>query len=538
MLILLPIVLLLVAALVITILDRVRPKFGTAWLIATGASMIAWLVIFILRLRLPTTLPILTWEGSDLGLLGHFSLILDYQSWPYALALATLSLAVVLTGAARTRYDSTPGAWAASLTITALGLLALQAGTSLTMMAAWVIADLFELIYLLRLAETPEFNFRIILSYGVRMASILMLFMATMISWQSAGSFDLNAIPQNAAIFFLLAAGLRLGVLPLNLPFLQEPVLRRGGGNILRLAPVASSLVLLARLPENVLPANLEKFSWVFFALLAIAALYAASRWLSAKDEIEGRPYWIVAWASLATVSVLNGQPQSSLPWGLTLLLPGSLLFLYYPRVQRMNFLLYFGLIGLIGLPYTPLASGWLGLAGSGFNLWTIFFVLAHTLMVLGYINRILVPGGEVGALESWARFVYPLGLIIIIQAILTLGLIGWPGSLTLGLWWLPLVSTLLAVSAFVLIRRLGISAPYLQLPASSWLNAALDWITPRIEPIFRLEWLYQILWSIYTFAGKILQVFSNILEGEGGILWTILLLLLLISAFAGGGYF
>ncbi len=40
MLILLPIGLLLVAALVITILDRVRPKFGTAWLIATGASVL------------------------------------------------------------------------------------------------------------------------------------------------------------------------------------------------------------------------------------------------------------------------------------------------------------------------------------------------------------------------------------------------------------------------------------------------------------------------------------------------------------------
>ena len=537
MLILLPIGLLLMAALAITILDRVRPKFGTAWLIATGASIIAWLTVFFLRLRLPTTLPLLTWEGSDLNLLGHFSLILDYQSWPYALALTTITLAIVLTGAARTRYDSTPRAWAASLTITALGLLALQAGTSLTMMAAWVIADLFELFYLLRLAETPEFNFRIIVSYGVRMASILMLFLATMIGWQSAGSFELNAIPQSAAIFILLAAGLRLGVLPLNLPFLYGPVLRRGGGNILRLAPVASSLVLLARLPENVLPAGLENFSWILFALLAIAALYAASRWLSAKDEIEGRPFWIVAWASLATVSVLNGHPQASIPWGLALLLPGSLLFLYYPRVQRMNFLLYFGLIGLIGLPYTPLASGWLGLVGSGFNLWTVFFILTHTLMVLGYINRILLPGGEVGALESWARVVYPLGLIIIIQANLTLGLIGWPGSLTIGLWWLPLVSTLLAGIAFILIRRLGISAPYLQLPASSWLTTVLDWISPRIEPIFRLEWLYRLAWSIYTFIGKILQIFSGILEGEGGILWTLLLLLLLISAFAGGGY-
>ena len=537
MLILLPIGLLLVAALAITILDRVRPKFGTAWLIATGASIAAWLTIFIYRFRLPTTLPVLSWEGTKLNLLGHFSLILDYQSWPYALALTTLLLAIVLTGAARTRYDSTPKAWAGSLTITALGLLALQSGTSLSLMAAWAVADLFELFYLLRLAESPQFNFRIIIAFGVRMASIIMLFLATMIGWQAVSSFDLTTIPQSAGLFFLLAAGLRLGVLPLNLPFLQEPLLRRGGGNILRLAPVASSLVLLARLPENFLPANLGS-SWILFALLAIAALYAGFRWLSAKDEIEGRPFWIVALASLATVSVLNGEPQASIPWGLALLLSGSLLFLYYPRVQRMNFLLYLGLVGLIGLPYTPLASGWQGLVGGGFSFWTLLFVLAHTLIVLGYVNRILQPGGEAGALESWARVVYPLGLIIIVQAALTLGLIGWPGSLTLGLWWLPLISTVMAATAFVLVRRLGVSAPYLQLPASSRLNAVLEWITPRLEPVFRLEWLYRAAWSIYSFLGWLLNTFSKILEGEGGILWAALLLILLIAAFASGGFF
>lgn len=538
MVILLPIGLLLVAALVITILDRVRPKYGTAWLIATGASLAAWLAIFIFRLWLPTTLPLLSWEGTELNLSGYFSLVMDYQSWPYALALMTITLAIVLTGAARTRYDSTPKAWAASLTITALGLLAVQSGTSLTMMLAWVIVDLFELFYLLRQADTDQFNFRIILSYGVRVGSVMMLFLATMVGWQSVHSFNLNTIPQSAGLLFLLAAGLRLGVLPLNLPFLQEPVLRRGGGNILRLAPVASSLVLLARLPENILPANLGGNSWILFALLAIAALYAAFRWLAAKDEIEGRPFWIVGWASLATASVLNGEPQASIAWGLALLLPGSLLFLYYPRIQRMNFLLYFGLIGLVGWPYTPLASGWVGLVGSGFNLWTFLFVLAQTVMILGYINRILQPGGEAGALESWARLVFPLGLIIIIQTIIGQGLIGWPGSFTLGLWWLPLISSILAAAAFFLSRWLGISPPYLQLPASSRLTQVLEWVMPRLESIFRLEWLYRALWSIYTLLGRILQVFSQTLEGEGGILWTALLLLLLIAALARGANF
>jgi len=536
MILLIPIGLILAAALAIIIQNRFFPKFGTSWIIASASSIIAWVMIFILRLRLPSTLELLSWQQAEVNLLGHFSLLLDYNSWPYALALITVTLAVILTDAARTRYDSTPVSWSASLFITALGLLALQSGTSLTLMVAWVVVDLYELFYLLRLKDSSPFLRRMIISYGVRTASILVLILATTQGWQINPNFDLTQIPQRAGFLFLLAAGLRLGVFPLNLPFLQEPNLRRGAGNIIRLAPVASSLSLLARLPADLVPEILAGWMPVFEAMLSFAALYAAIRWLSAGDEIEGRPFWIIAWAAFATASVLNGAPDASIAWGIALILPGSLLFLYYPRIQRMNFLLFFGLVGLVGLPYTPLASGWVGLTADGITLWTFLFILAHALIVMGYLDRAFQPGGEVGSLESWARLVYPLGMILIIQAMVALGLIGWPGSFTPGIWWLPLASNLLIIAAVILIRRYGISPPYIQLPASSGLAKALNWILPRLEPVFRLEWVYRTVWQINNFIGKILHGISIILEGDGGILWTILLLVLLVAFLAGGG--
>jgi len=73
MLILLPIGLLLAAALAITIQDYFRPKFGTSWLIAVSAAIISWLMILVMRLRLPTTLKIFTWSQSEINLMGHFS---------------------------------------------------------------------------------------------------------------------------------------------------------------------------------------------------------------------------------------------------------------------------------------------------------------------------------------------------------------------------------------------------------------------------------------------------------------------------------
>lgn len=172
----------------------------------------------------------------------------------------------------------------------------------------------------------------------------------------------------------------------------------------------------------------------------------------------------------------------------------------------------------------------------AGFSFWTLLFILAHAFLILGYLNRILKPGGEAGALESWARLVYPLGLIIIIQAIVTLGLIGWPGSLTPGVWWLALFSLLLVIAAVVLVKKLDIQPPYIQLPASSPLTKTLNWLLPRLEQIFRLEWLYRILWQAYNVLGSALRSFSAVLESQGGILWTILLLALLISFLTGGG--
>lgn len=536
MLIVLPIALLLVAALVIIVIDRVKPRFGTSWLIAASACILSWLIVFIMRLRLPTTLQLLSWDDSALLLIGNFSLLLDYEAWPYVLGLMTVTLAVILTDAARTRYDSSPRSWAASLVITALGLLALQAGTSLMLMVAWVIADLLELTYVLQINDNDRFNFRIIASYGVRTASILFLFLGASVGWQALPGFNLTQIPQNAGFLFLLAAVLRLGIFPLHLPFLQDPALRRGTGNIIRLVPVAAGLGLIARLPVDLLTESLARWQLLFNGLLTITALYGAVRWVSADDEIEGRPFWILTWSVMAIYAALNGAPEASLAWGTALILPGSLLFLYFPRVQRMNFLQYFGLIGLVGLPLTTAASGWAGLAANGVTIWTFLLILSHVLMVLGYLDRSLQPGGEVGSLEAWARVVFPLGLIIIIQATIALGLIGWPGSFVIGAWWMPLISTLFVAAAIILARKFGINPPYIHLPASSRLIRLFNHLIKKIQPVVKLEWLYKMAWQINHFIAGVLNGFSSLLEGSGGILWTLLLLVLIINFLSGRG--
>jgi hypothetical protein len=60
---------------------------------------------------------------------------------------------------------------------------------------------------------------------------------------------ELSGCAAASRFYLLLAAGLRLGVLPLHLPYASEAAIRRGFGSALRLISAGSSLILLARIP-------------------------------------------------------------------------------------------------------------------------------------------------------------------------------------------------------------------------------------------------------------------------------------------------
>jgi hypothetical protein len=55
-------------------------------------------------------------------------------------------------------------------------------------------------------------------------------------------------------------------------------------------------------------------------------------------------------------------------------------------------------------------------------------------------------------------------------------------------------------------------------------------------ESIISLRWLSRIIESIYTITARILNGVSLVLEGEGGVLWAIVLLILLIAYFTQVG--
>jgi hypothetical protein len=96
----------------------------------------------------------------------------------------------------------------------------------------------------------------------------------------------------------------------------------------------------------------------------------------------------------------------------------------------------------------------------------------------------------------------------------------GWSGSLGVGNWIIAPIASFLTFGLLWLTPRFRILNP-----------VRAHWVRPTDSN--RLGLIYQVLWNLYRQVGKISNTFSRVLEGESGIMWTLLFLALFISIFA-----
>ena len=530
MLILIPIVFLLVAAVAILILNWLRPNYGLTWFISVGVSLVVWMGLIYLRIRLIQSIQLAKWLPVDLFSTSP-SLILDRYSWPYAMGISTLLLVTILTAAARSRFQLSPVAWAGSVGMTGIGLLAVCAGNPLTLVMTWVAIDLIELLLVLNTARDDQMTRRAVVAFAARLVSIYVILAAVMVSRSQGSILNLTTVDPKAGIFLIVGAGLRLGVLPLHLPFSADLPMRRGLGTMLRSISSVSGLVLLSRLQGAIIPAEWAPF---LITLSAIATLYASVMWMLAADDLAGRPYWVIGMAGLAILCVFQGAATGSIAWGLMMLLGGGMSFLFTARTKPLFALPVLTLVLMTGLPFTPTANGFEGLFSGSFAAWKIMAILAIVFLGLGFWRYVTHKGDPLAGMERWVQVTYPLGLFLLPIIQITLGFFGWPGSRTIGIWWAStLVIVLLGTSIVyfeLVIRKSGVEIQ----ERRQWVNI-FQRPARFLAAFFSLDWLYRLVGYTFDTVGGFLGRLAFVLEGDGGVLWTLLLLALLLSLLQKG---
>lgn len=509
---------LILTALVLLVLRFALPDFRFAWLTATGGALIAWVSVFAWQAGIPVILQLPPWRPENIFSQSPL-FIADGTAWAFALSIVTICLAVIVTAVARDNFPS-PISWVGVLVLSALGVLAVTSDNPLTLVLLWAAIDLTEMISQMRFVENPGLSERVVISFASRVTGILILLWASMVSASGGSTLDFLSPAPRAGLYLIVAAAFRLGVFPLHLPYASESSFRRGFGTGLRMISAGSSLILLARVSLSSFESPVTPYLIIF---VSFAALYGGWMWLRSPDELSGRPYWMIGLGSLAVASALRGNPIGATAWSCALILSGGALFLASAESRWLDKILFIGVWGISSMPFSLTASGWIS-QGATFWYAVPFLIAAQVMLLAGYIRHSQRSAARTSFENQpiWGKTVYPFGIYIILLTILTLGLFGWNGTLQFGIWLVAIIASILTFGLLWLVPRVRILNPvrahWVRSTDSTWLDV-----------------FYQTIWELYRGVRRVTNTFSNVLEGESGIMWTLLFLVLFISIFTQG---
>jgi hypothetical protein len=251
----------------------------------------------------------------------------------------------------------------------------------------------------------------------------------------------------------------------------------------------------------------------VFFSLVA---LFLSWRWSRSDGALSARSHWVLGSAIFVLISSILGLPNAGIAWGLAFLFSGAIIFLFFAGFRSI---LIFPLIGALSLSALPLTPAWYGVALFEASPWQIkiLFFFALAFFLAGYLKFVRRSALETEGIERWMWLVYSLGLAVI--TISSLYMVLYFGN-SLGFsfqspgWWYGIFPTGLAMILLWLNHRGTLSAP-----------GGVTQIFERLEP----KLISRLIWKLYTYFARFLNFLSKLLEGEGGILWALLALLLLV---------
>jgi len=515
MLITLTILIYILSAFAVIYIRLTQSRFRFTWHIASVSSLLALVGIFFWQLEIPKSITLINWQVTPI--FGYApTWIIDRLSWPYAISLATLAVGVIFTSVVRKGVN--PLAWAGTLLLTALGILATLAATPYTLIILWAAIDLVELGTMLVSVDGESQSERVVIAFAARLGGIGLMAWASVLSIAEGSILDFGSIPAQVDLYLLLAAALRLGVVPLHLPYRGENVIRRGFGTILRLISAASSLALLARIPAGGLHGQLTP---ILIILTAFTSLYSGWMWMRSSDELTGRPFWILGIASLSVGASLIGSPMSSVGWGVVLILGGGFIFLYSARSKALIWLVILATLGLTSLPYTISSSS--QQINFDIPIWNLIIFLPGQALLLAGLFRHGLHLGELNieSFPPWEKSAYTTGLSIIIGVQSLLGIWVWAGAQVSGSWWSAVIVVSIAIVSLTPLRK-------------NTLTKTAEGVSTRLASLtIQPDWIYKPIWPIYRLAGRTIALLSDALEGEAGMLWSLLILVILISIYS-----
>jgi formate hydrogenlyase subunit 3/multisubunit Na+/H+ antiporter MnhD subunit len=508
-------------------------------LIMSITALITLAMIWTLRSDSPVSQIIAPWQPvSVFGVPVSFRV--DHTAWIIGLGLVLVCVATALTWLAYPG-QTRPAPRAVALLLIASALASVFASNLLTLALAWGLLDtLFTIALLAR--SGSQLGRRAAIAIVLNIASTLCVWIAALVIENQHTSLYwhlLNA--QSGPMGWLVAAAvLRLGLYPLHQWLPVELGQETDRAVLLFVIPSATGLALLARLAiSQALPA--QSIMPLLASLSALMGAFLA--WRSPQPR-SGLPFIALSFTGLMAISATTPTAVGTLLAAtLNWIFVMSALFISRGFKRTAPWWSIGAIVAAMSLIGVPGTIGFIvreqtisSLIDSGSWISLVACLIAETLLVASVIRLIFSPAGDSLPINFLRKISFGVALLFTIVPSIALAVL--PATIT-NVPLLPEMLNKLGVVGWIawavpLVGGIAVAVS-LRKPAAVLI---IDLIDPEAEPrwqrLLELDWITSVASLPIRFITYVVRGLSSVLEGEGSLLWTMLLIVIALVLYSG----
>ena len=485
------------------------------WMILVSISLIEWLMLILIRTENISALIFSEWfriGEIPVGLLFQVT----HRNWPIAFSILTALPALLLTGIARLNVRKDLISWSSGVIFIGISFLTVIASDLWAVVILWTAFDLLEIFYHLVIVPTAD-------QTGLQRSLVLRFFGSLLLIYNTAllSRSGINPLATNISgeqsVLFVLAALLHSGVLPFSLSgnidhaSTTEKIIHQLVKFLLLIT--SFSILVFFNTPFLQFPVDFGLSVLLFFLLIQFGIQLNSGKIeeLNEKWQIFITLFIIFLFYNFGNIGF----------WIAAFFISSIFSILYTHRNKSSIVFPLIMLVMISGLPYTLNTFRVRGFVATDDLIPLFFSVIFLSLYMGGYLRTIKQDKNEIEKMEPLYQIVYLSGLLVMILStgLIAFKYIGLPQE-ELSLWWLNAFALLLTGILILLSTKKNIKIP-------SRLKQDRSAITIKI---LSLEWLFTLGDAAANRIRNLAAGFSSLLEGAGGLLWAIVLLILILS--------
>ena len=404
-------------------------------------------------------------------------------------------------------------AWSGVLFIGASGLLTIMSGSVIPFLLTSALLDiqLFASQIIIQKEDLEvrrtifDFLFRIIGTFFI------------MFGFGLNGEIDLLLVS--------VGMGLRLGVIPFSNEF---PQIGTVSARLQILFDIIVPISCFAFLNQMQVTNSEFPGKSILFIVLIFFIFSNAMKIITHQHSRNGMRTWMSALSGLTVMLLINGQIDYIQPLAIVFCVLGGLLAFELYGSSRFKIVIIILMLSMIGLPYTPSFGIWLSTVQENSAFFVFIYPILLTFFMLVVFHKIISMPAKGDQNDSWLKISSTVSPIILLIVPWIFEIWIWPAK--------PDDFNLFSPGIFLAILTFLIYLDRSEKTKNNIKNHLnlnkrfLSFITSGLEKVLNLAWITRIVTFVSQTLSNLINIIVRVLEGDGGLLWAFVFLILISS--------